>query len=126
MQQSIEKCKRCDRPIELNSALRNKNFMKDGKSILLTYFDCPSCGERCFVQIDDNTSLAMLDSVKKTFIKFAYRKKQGKRISKKENSKFVEARANLGAYRTNLMKMYTGKTVYDEDNHTEYVLRFFV
>lgn len=126
MQQVIEKCKCCGKSLELNSILQNKNFMKDGKSIRLTYFDCPECGERCFVQIDDDTSLAMLDSVKKTFIKFAYRKKQGKRISTKENSKFVEARANLSMCRTNLMKMYTDKTIYDEDTHKEYVLRFFV
>ena len=68
----------------------------------------------------------MLDSVKKVFIKLAFKKKQGKKISKKENSKFAEARANLGEYRTNLMKEYTGKTIYDEDTKTEYVLRFFI
>ena len=80
--QVIEKCKRCGESLELNSILQNKNFLKDGKSILLTYFDCPKCGERCFVQIDDNNSLAMLDSVKKTFIQFAHRKRQGKKDNK--------------------------------------------
>ena len=83
MQQVIEKCKSCGEPNKLNDILQNQNFMKDGKSIRLTYFDCPKCGERCFVQIDDDTSLAMLDSVKKTFVKLAFKKKQGKRISKK-------------------------------------------
>lgn len=124
--QVVNKCKRCGEPLELNNILQNKNFMKDGKSIRLTYFDCPKCGERCFVQIDDDASLAMLDSIKKTFVKLAYRKKQGKKISRKENSKFAEARANLGVYRTNLMKEYTGKSVYDEENHVEYILRFFI
>ena len=124
--QVVEKCKHCGESLELNNILQNKNFIKDGKSIRLTYFDCPKCGERCFVQIDDDTSLAMLDSVKKTFIKFTYRKKRGKKISQKENSKFAEARANLGIYRTNLMKEYTGKTIYDDGNNKEYVLRFFV
>lgn len=126
MQQVIEKCKSCGKPNVLNSILQNQNFMKDGKSIRLTYFDCPKCGERCFVQIDDDTSLAMLDSVKKTFIKLAFKKQQGKKISKKDNSKFAEARANLGIYRTKLMKAYTGKTIFDEVNRTEFTLRFFV
>lgn len=126
MLQVIDKCKRCGESLELNSVLQSKNFMKDGKSIRLTYFDCPRCGERCFVQIDDDTSLAMLDSVRKTFVKFTYRKKRGKKIPKKENSKFAEARANLGLYRTNLMKEYTGKTVCDNENNREYILRFFV
>lgn len=124
--QVVDKCKCCGESLELNNILQNKNFMKDGKSIHLMYFDCPKCGERCFVQIDDETSLAMLDSVKKTFVKLAYRKKKGKKIPKKENSKFAEARANLGVYRTNLMKEYTGKTIYDDGNGKEYVLRFFV
>lgn len=124
--QVIEKCKRCDEPLVLNDILTNKNFVKDGKSICLTYFDCPKCGERCFVQIDDETSLAMLDAVKKTFIKLAYRKKMGKKVSKRENSRFAEARASLGIYRTNLMKSFTGKTIHDEDAGKEYTLRFFV
>ena len=124
--QVTDKCKRCGESLELNNILQSKNFMKDGKSIRLTYFDCPKCGERCFVQIDDDTSLAMLDSVRKTFVKFAYRKKRGKKISQKENSKFTEARANLGVYRTNLMKAYTGKTIYDDGDGKEYTLRFFV
>lgn len=124
--QVVDKCKRCGESFELNNILQSKNFMKEGKSIRLTYFDCPKCGERCFVQIDDDTSLAMLDSVKKTFVKLVYRKKRGKKISQKENSKFAEARANLGVYRTNLMKEYTGKFVYDSDNGKPYELRFFV
>lgn len=124
--QVVEKCKRCDETLVLNDIVTNKNFVKDGKSICLTYYDCPKCGERHFVQIDDETSLAMLDSVKKTFVKLAYRKKRGKKIKQKENTKFAEARANLGKYRTNLMEMYTGKTVYDDENCKEYVLRFFV
>ena len=124
--QVVEKCKCCGESLNLNDILQNKNFMKDGKSIRLTYFDCPKCGERCFVQIDDDTSLAMLDSIKKTFVKLMYRRKQGKKIPKKENSKFTEARANLSMYRANLMKEYTDKTVYDSDNGKEYTLRFFV
>jgi len=124
--QVVEKCKCCGESLNLNDILQNKNFMKDGKSIRLTYFDCPKCGERCFVQIDDDTSLAMLDSIKKTFVKLMYRRKQGKKIPKKENSKFTEARANLSMHRANLMKEYTDKTVYDSDNDKEYTLRFFV
>lgn len=124
--QVVEKCKGCDEMLTLNDIVTNKNFMKDGKSICLTYYDCPKCGMRHFVQIDDETSLSMLDSVKKTFVKLAYRKKCGKKIKQKENTKFAEARANLGKYRIKLMEMYTGKTVYDEETGKEYVLRFFV
>ncbi len=124
--QVVENCKRCEEKLILNDILKNKNFMKDGKSICLTYYDCPKCGERYFVQIDDETSLSMLDSIKKTFVKLAYRKKRGKKIKQKENTKFAEARANLSKYRTGLMNAYTDKTVYDEENGREYVLRFFV
>lgn len=109
-----------------NSLTHKKEFISNGQSIFLTYYDCPHCGKRHFVQIDDDYSLAMLDSVKKTFVKFTYRRKKGKRISKKENSKFVEARADLGKYRMNLMKTYSGKVAYDKENLTQCVLRFSV
>ena len=124
--QFIETCKHCGRSLELNDVLQNKKFMKDGKSIQLTYYDCQHCGERIFVQIDDDTSLAMLDSIKKTFTRFIFRKRNGKKISGKENSKFAEARAALVRYRADLMREYTGKSVHDEENKAEYVLRFFV
>ena len=124
--QVVDKCKRCGESLEVNKIVQNKNFMKDGKSIRLTYFDCPKCSERCFVQIDDDTSLAKLDSVRKTFMHFMFKKQSGKKISKKENSSFAEARADLGTYRTNLMKEYAGKEVYDDANGKEYTLRFFV
>ena len=124
--QFVDECKKCGEFLKVDELLQKKEFVKDGKSIYLIYFDCPKCDERCFVQIDDDTSLAMLDSVKRTFVKFARRKRQGKSISKKENSKFAEARANLSVYRTNLMKEYTGKVIYDEYNGAEYTLRFFI
>lgn len=124
--QFVEKCVKCDTVIDVGISLKNKNFNKDGKTICLTYFDCPKCGERKFVQIDDETSLAMLDSVKKTFIRFACRKRRGKKIPRIENNRFEEARSRLSTYRFDLMQQFAGKVIYDEDNGNEYTLRFFV
>ena len=103
-----------------------KEFKVNDKSIFLTYYDCPSCGRRHFVQIDDNVSLKKLEKVKETFVKFAIAKRKGKEIPEKQKAKFKKARQHLSDYRMNLMKEYTGKSIYDDETDSNFVLRFSV
>lgn len=102
-----------------------KEFDINGKSIFLTYYDCPSCGRRHFVQIDDNVSLSKYNKVKKMFVEMAVAKRKGKKISEKQQEKFKKARKNLSDYRMKLMKEYTGKSIIDEDGNS-FVLRFSI
>lgn len=109
-----------------NSITNKKKYEVDGKSIFLTYYDCPSCGRRHFVQIDDQSSLAVLRETKMQFVKLATKRKQGKEITKKQSDRFSKTRKHLSSYRLGLMQKYTGKSIYDEATDSYFVLRFSV
>ena len=64
-----------------NAAIRKKEFNVNGRSIFLTYYDCPKCGRRHYVQIDDAVSFNKLKEVSRQFIKLAVAKKKGIDIS---------------------------------------------
>lgn len=108
-----------------NSLTHKKEFKINEQSIFLTYYDCPHCGNRHFVQIDDATSLEQLKSVTANFVRLTLLRRKGKNVSKKQSDNFKKARQNLSGYRINLMKEFTGKSITDE-NGISYTLRFSV
>lgn len=110
----------------INSITHKKEFSINGQSIFLTYYDCPSCGRRHFVQIDDAISLNKLNEVSKQFAKLIAAKRKGKDISQKQSAKFKKARQNLSDYRMNLMKEYTGKLLHDNETDSDFELKFSV
>ena len=109
-----------------NSLTHKKEYKLNGKSIFLTYYDCPYCGRRHYVQIDDAISLNKLKEVSRQFVKLAVLKKKDKEIPQKQSAKFKKARQNLSDYRMNLMKEYTGKLIHDNETDSDFVLRFSV
>lgn len=121
-------CEDCKKKFDISSdeaVNHKKEFKVNGKSIFLTYYDCPSCGRRHFVQIDDNVSLNKFNKTKKMFVEMAVAKHKGKKISEKQQEKFKKARQNLSDYRMNLMKEYTDKSIIDENGNL-FVLRFSI
>lgn len=108
-----------------NSLTHKKEYIVEGKAIYLTHYDCPHCGERHFVQIDDKDSLQELERVKSEFYKLALRRRKGKNISKKQSENFKKSRQHLSEYRMTLMKEYTGKSIIDESG-TMFILRFSI
>lgn len=110
----------------VNAVTHKKEFNVNGQSIFLTYYDCPSCGRRHYVQIDDATSLNKLKEVSRQFVKLAAAKKKGKEIPQKQSAKFKKARQYLSDYRINLMKEYTGKLIHDNETDSDFELRFSV
>ena len=108
-----------------NSLTHKKEFISNGQSIFLTYYDCPHCNKRHFVQIDDKISLQELVKITNEFKSLMIKRQKGKIISKKQSEKFKKSRQNLSDYRINLMKEFTGKVAVDETG-AEYVLRFSV
>lgn len=125
-------CEDCKHKFEITSGEaashlnHKKEFNVNGKSIFLTYYDCPKCGRRHYVQIDDVTSLNKLKEVQRMFIKLSVAKTQGKEIPQKQSAKFKKARQHLSDYRMNLMKQYTGKLIHDNETDSDFVLRFSV
>ena len=110
----------------VQAVTHKREFVVDGQSIYLTYYDCPKCGRRHYVQIDDKCSLHMLKEVSRQFVRLAVKKKQGKEITRKQSAKFKKARQNLSDYRMDLMKEYTGKLLHDNGTDSDFVLRFSV
>ena len=108
-----------------NSLNHKKEFISNGQSIFLTYYDCPHCGRRHFVQIDDKNSMQELVRVTNEFYKLAAMRKKDKTISKRQSEKFKKARQHLSDYRRNLMKEFTGKTAIDVAG-ISYELRFSI
>lgn len=108
-----------------NSLTHKKEYKSNGQSIFLTYYDCPHCGRRHFVQIDDANSLQELVRVTNEFKSLAIKCQKDKTISKKQSDKFKKSRQHLSDYRMNLMKEFTGKIAVDETG-VEYTLRFSV
>lgn len=109
-----------------NSLTHKKEFISNGQSIFLTYYDCPHCGKRHFVQIDDKNSMQELVRVTNEFKSLMAKRQKGKTISQKQSDKFKKSRQHLSDYRMNLMKEFTGKTAVDKETGIEYVLRFSV
>ena len=107
-----------------NSLTNKKKYEIGGQSIYLTYYDCPSCGRRHFVQIDNDASLKLLKEVSSQFVKLATKKKQGKEVPQKQSAKFNKTRKYLSNYRMNLMKEYVNKIVHDEETNSDFILRF--
>ena len=128
----LVECEGCHEKFSVASGEAGQNvthkreFVVDGQSIFLTYYDCPKCGRRHYVQIDDATSLNKLKEVSRQFVKLAVLKKKDKEIPQKQSAKFKKARQNLSDYRMNLMKEYTGKLLHDNETDSDFVLRFSV
>ena len=108
-----------------NSLTHKKEYKSNGQSIFLTYYDCPYCGKRHFVQIDDTSSMQELVGVTNEFKSLMVKRQKGKTISKKQSDKFKKSRQHLSDYRMNLMKEFTGKIAVDETG-AEYTLRFSI
>ena len=122
----LAECEDCKCKFEVNgSIIKNAPFVVNGSQYFLTYYDCPSCNRRHFVQVDDIKSKQQLVGITVQFAKLTSARGRGKSISKKQAEKFKKIRQHLSDYRTALMKELTGKSATDEAGNT-FVLRFSV
>ena len=126
----LVECEDCKTKFEIfgNTSIVNhkKEFKIGDKSIFLTYYDCPKCGRRHFVQIDNDISLSKLNNVKNQFVRLASAKKKGKEILEEQSARFKGARKALSDYRMKLMRQYSNKFVCDIETNTTFELRFSV
>lgn len=102
-----------------------KKYEVNGRSIFLTYYDCPKCGRRHYVQIDDSKSMQMLRESSRTFVRLAAKRKNNKPISQNQSAKWKKQQQYLSDYRKKLMAEFTG-TTFAEETGESFVLRFSV
>lgn len=96
---------------------------KDGRSIFITYYDCPKCGRRHYVQIDDVRSKQMKKQASALFRKLSKKRINDEDIPKKQNEKFKKLNKRLEDYRFGLKKEFNNQVVIT-DNGLEVELNF--
>lgn len=125
MLQFFAQCVECKSTLGLgpNEVLKSKIDMPNGKSIWLTYFDCPKCGHTHFVQIDDVRTQMLLSDLTKVLAATAKAKKQGHSV-KKQSAKYHRINRDLSAIRNDLEKEYSGVNVCIPGRRALYTLEF--
>lgn len=96
---------------------------RDGRSIFITYYDCPKCDRRHYVQIDDTRSNQMKKETSVMFRKLSKKRLNFKDIPKKQNEKFKKLNNALEDYRFELKKEFNGQIVMAADG-TEVEVHF--
>ena len=122
-------CEKCgNKFIVSKNKLQNKEYaLENGMQVKITSYDCPSCGKRHYVQIDNVKTLEQLKDVTKQMNKLANYKRCGNQVPQKQSAKFKKTREHLAQSRNNLMKEFTGKNVIDAESGIEvFDLRFSV
>lgn len=79
----------------------------------IIYVDCPTCGRRHYVQIDNDETSKLKVRNLLMFKKLSKKKLADKSISKYENKMFKGLREKLLDLRAELMKEYEGRIVTD-------------
>ena len=122
-------CKKCKSVFAIGPT--NITFDKmyedeNGRSILLTYFDCPDCQERHYVQVDNQQSREVKKKTQRTFAQLSVMKNKNKPIPKQQQNKFNRLRKDLNDRRFELMKQYDGSIVTDTETGDKIKLNFTI
>ena len=99
---------------------------ENGRSILLTYFDCPDCQERHYVQVDNQQSSEAKKKTQRMFAQLSVMKNKNKQIPKQQQNKFNRLRKDLNDRRFELMKQYDGSIVTDTETGDKIKLNFTI
>lgn len=110
-----EKCSKCGFVFYVSSEdAKVKHFIsKDGQSIYAIYYDCPSCCNRHFVQLDNDITKALADKQIKLFVKMSRARKAGRQVHKKQSAKYSKINKDLTLFRKRLNLKYNGTEVTD-------------
>ena len=128
MTQAVQ-CKSCGNKfmISENNVTHEKEFKdKDGQTIYITYFDCPKCQDRHYVQVDNNITLRLKKQCLDLFAYLAKFKIAKKSVPSQQHNRFDKSRKKLSNMRFELMKQYQDSIVTDTETGAEIHLEFTV
>lgn len=119
-------CQKCKSSFDISeeNLVYQKEYSYEGQSIFLTYFDCPKCNKRHFVQIDNQKSKELLERCKMDFTRLSIAKSKGQVIKNNRKKKFDAERKYLSKFRNELAKEYSGRQVVDLETGNIFVLLF--
>lgn len=120
-------CPKCKVGFDLEKVEKEKFKLEGRQSMWLTYFDCPVCKQRIFVQLDNEETNAILNDLTKIVARVAKYKKSGFDIPKKLQSKYSKSTQKLNELRTELIKKYNNYWFEcEKDKHTVKVMFYKV
>ncbi len=109
--------------LDSNNVIR-KQYQLEQQSIWLTYYDCPNCKKRHFVQVDDETTLEILHDLSKQICKLMARRSKGWKPHQKQQAKFEATRKHLSSLRNQLQATCTGKLAHDNETGEQFEVVF--
>lgn len=121
-------CEECKHQFSVSkeNTIFNEMHEIENKRIYLTYYDCPECGKRYFVQIDDAKSLEKLKKCKRIMTSLMVLRAKDKAIPKKQSEDFKKNRKHLAEIRNQLMKDYDEVLITDPQTGKGHILKFSV
>ena len=122
-------CKSCGKNfmISNDNVTHEKKFNdKDGQTIYITYFDCPHCQDRHYVQVDNDITLRLKKNCLDMFASLAKIKMSKKSVPIQQRNKFKSSRKKLSDKRFELMKQYEDSMVTDTETGAEIHINFTV
>lgn len=121
---TLTECIECKTKFQINSSnVVKKEFeADDGNHLWITYYDCPECGRRHYVQIDNVVTNGVLIDLTKKMGKIAICKKNGLKVSQKLQKDFEKTKQHLAELRNQLMKQYQEHDFTAADGHVEKVV----
>lgn len=121
-----KKCKSVFTIVPANITFDKMYEDENGRSIFLTYLDCPYCQERHYVQVDNQQSREVKKKTQRMFAQLSVMKNKNKPIPKQQQNKFNRLRKDLNDRRFELMKQYDGSTVTDTETGDKIKLNFTI
>lgn len=104
-------CEKCNEVFDVNALSVKEEqvvILEDGKELTITYYECPKCGFKHMVQLDDENTKHLLNEVKKMIKSIAVRKRRGKSVKLLKN-KYEKLNLDLNNMRNSLNVQYQGK-----------------
>lgn len=125
----LVECEECGNKFGISQAggvTHKKEYVVNGRSIYLTFYDCPSCGRRHVTQIDDVSTVGLLKKYSRMFASLAKKNLNSQPIAEKQLAKFKKQSQHLRNRRFELMKEFTGAVACDPVTGEEITVRFSV
>lgn len=123
----MAECEDCKSKFELSDKVVKKEECKDNdKSIWVTYYDCPDCGRRHYVQVDDTDTNLMLTEIKREKVLMICNKRKGVYPSKKQLAKHNRKEVDLANSRMRLKQLYDKREVSFGNEKVLTTLRFSI
>lgn len=120
---SMVECIECKSTFQIDpsNVVKEEFEGQEGNRIWITHYDCPECGRRHYVQIDDEQTERLLAELTKRMGFLMVLRRNGKEASKKQRREFDGTKRHLTELRRKLMEQYQECEVTAKDGHVERV-----